>query len=51
MHVVRAMFLYDSDNTGVVRVLRQNDGNIMHAVRAPMAELTHPCIVTVEPFG
>ena len=51
MHVVRALFLYDSDNTGVVRFLCPNDGDNTHAVCAIIAEITDPCSVTVEPFG
>ena len=39
MHVVRALFPYDSDNTDVVCVLCQNDGDNTHAVCALMAEL------------
>ena len=37
MHVVRALFTYDGDNTGEVRVLCPNDGDHMHAVRALIA--------------
>ena len=51
MHVVCAVFPYDSDNMVVVRVLCTNDGDNMHDVRALKEDLTHPCIVTVEPFG
>ena len=40
MHVVRSLFLYEGDNTGVVRVLCPNDGDNMHDVRALMVELT-----------
>ena len=40
MHIVRALFLYDGDNTVVVRFLCTNDGDNMHAVRAPISELT-----------
>ena len=40
MHVVRALFPYDGDNTGIVRVLSPNDGDNTHNVRALMAELT-----------
>ena len=51
MHVVRSLFIYDGDNTGVIRVLCLNYGDNTHAVRALMEELTHPCRVTVDPFG
>ena len=51
MHVLCALFPYDGDNMGVVRVLCTNDGDNMHDVRVLMEDLTHPCSVTVEPFG
>ena len=51
MHLVRALFLYDGYNTGVVRVLCPNDVDNTHYVRALMAELTHPCRVTLAHFG
>ena len=51
MHAVRVLFMYGGDNTGVVRFLCPNDGDNTHAVRALMEELTHPCRVTVDPFG
>ena len=38
-NVVRALFMYDSDDTGVVHVLCSNDGNNTHAVYARMEEL------------
>ena len=47
MYLVRALFIYDGDNTGVVRFLYPNESNNTHAVRALMAELTHPYSVTV----
>ena len=50
-HVVHAMFPYDSNNTDVIRVLCTNDNDNMHAVCALIEELTHPCSVSVEPFG
>ena len=40
MHVVRALFPYDGENTGVVHVLCPNDGDYMHAICALMSELT-----------
>ena len=40
MHVVYALFPYDGDNMGVLRVLCPNNGDNMHAVRALMEELT-----------
>ena len=41
MHIVCALFLYDGDNMGVVRVLCKNDGNNTHDVRALMEDLTN----------
>ena len=40
IHIVHALFPYEGDNTGVVRVLRPNGGDNIHAVRALMVELT-----------
>ena len=51
MHVVCALFPYDSDNMGVLRVLCTNDGDNTHDVRALKEDLTNPCSVTAEPFG
>ena len=51
MHIVCALFPYDGDNTGVVRVLCTNDGDNTHNVCALMPDVTHPCSMTVDPFG
>ena len=40
MHVVRALFPYDGDNTGIIPVLCPNGGDNTHDVRALMSELT-----------
>ena len=40
MHILRALFLYDSDNTGVVCVLCSYEGDNMHTVHAVMEEFT-----------
>ena len=39
MHIIRALFLYDSNTTGVQRVLCPNDSDNTHGVRTIMAEL------------